>query len=53
MRGYRVDIIASGRSQEHTSGYVVAIDAYLQIGDIKGESQDDKHRNRIEDLRDR
>lgn len=26
----------------------MAIDAYLQIGDIKGESQDDKHRGWIE-----
>lgn len=24
------------------------IDAYLQIGDIKGESQDDKHKSWIE-----
>lgn len=26
----------------------MAIDAYLQIGDIKGESQDDKHKGWIE-----
>ena len=29
-------------------GANMAIDAYLQIGDIKGESQDDKHRGWIE-----
>jgi type VI secretion system secreted protein Hcp len=26
----------------------MALDAYLQIGDIKGESQDDKHKGWIE-----
>jgi type VI secretion system secreted protein Hcp len=32
----------------HTSGAIMAIDAYLKLGEIKGESSDEKHKDWIE-----